>query len=156
MIDELKQKNSQFKELNKKLKQTPQRTILELEETLASVADRKAFILLLDSFETEKSITRDLLENLIDQSYEINDSVIYYLENEIDFSKGFSDIFSIKNIKSILIFAIGAGIVISIVMKDGVGQTLLNAFTQSMSSSSSSSPAPAQVPDQSQNQKGQP
>ena len=150
MIDELKQKNTQFRELNKKLKQTPQRTILELEETLASVADRKAFILLLDSFETEKAITRDLLENLIDKSYEINDSVIYYLENEIDFSKGFTDIFSVKNIKSILIFAIGAGIVISIVMKDGFGQTLLNALTPSLSSSNSS---PANST--SQSQKGQ-
>jgi hypothetical protein len=152
MIDELKQKNTQFRELNKKLKQTPQRTILELEETLASVADRKAFILLLDSFETEKSITRDLLENLIDQSYEINDSVIYYLENEIDFSKGFSDIFSIKNIKSIVIFAIGAGIVISIVMKDGFGQTLLNSLMPSLSSSA---PASTPTPSTSQNQKGQ-
>jgi hypothetical protein len=153
MINELKQKNSQFRELNKKLKQAPQRTILELEDTLASVADRKAFILLLDSFETEKAITRDLLENLIDQSYEINDSVIYYLENEIDFSKGFTDIFSVKNIKSIVIFAIGAGIVISIVMKDGFGQTLLNALTPSLSSSNSSNSSPANST--SQSQKGQ-
>jgi type I site-specific restriction endonuclease len=128
IVDDLKNKNNQIKELRKKLKQSPQRSILELEDILSSVADRKAFILLLDSFETEKSITRDLLESLIDQTYELNYRMIDYMENDFDMSKSFTDLFNTKNIKSILIFAIGAGIIISIVTQDGLAKSIIGAL----------------------------
>lgn len=125
-ISSLRQQNDTIKELRRRIKQTNTRSVLELEEILSSVADRKAFILLLDSFETEKTITRDLLENLIDHTFEMNSEILNYMENEIDFSKTFTDIFSLTNIKSIIIFAIGIGIVISLSVNGELTARALN------------------------------
>jgi len=139
MLNDLKQKNNSIKELRLKLKQTNTRSILELEEILASVADRKAFILLLDSFETEKSITRDLLESLIDQTYELNSGMIDYMENEINFSKAFTDIFKIENIKSIVVFAIATGLIIAIITNDELASKIVGAVIKTEETSNDKS-----------------
>jgi len=139
MLNDLKQKNNSIKELRLKLKQTNTRSILELEEILASVADRKAFILLLDSFETEKSITRDLLESLIDQTYELNSGMIDYMENEIDFSKAFTDIFKVENIKSIVVFAIATGLIIAIITNDELASKIVGAVIKTEETSNDKS-----------------
>jgi hypothetical protein len=128
MIVEMKNKNNNIKTLRQKLRQTPNRTsMLELDLMLASIADRKAFILLLDTFETEKEITRDLLEALIDHSFDMNSDIIDYLENEITLSKGFTDMFTTKNIKSIVLLAIAIGIVIAVASNDKLASFAVNS-----------------------------
>ena len=126
-MKKLKEKNAFIKTLRLRLRQAPGRSsISELDDILSSITDKKAFILLMDAFETEKEITRELLEQLIDHSFEMNEEIIDYLENEINLAKGFADVFAIKNIKSILIFAVALGIILSIASHPQIAAKLLN------------------------------
>jgi hypothetical protein len=127
MIDELKTKNNSIKELRQKIRQSPNRTtILQLDEILSNIKDKKAFILLLDTFETEKEITRELLELLIDHSFEINADMIEYMENGMNLSKFITNFFDTKNIKSIIIIAVALGIVISVSSNDTLAEKFIN------------------------------
>lgn len=127
-MNKLKEKNNSIKALQQKLKQSPGRTYQDINNILTTVADRNAFILLMDTFETEKEITRDLLECLIDHSYEIHLGMIEYMEDEINLSKGFKDIFSTENLKSIIIFAISVGIVLSIASNEKMAGRVIDIF----------------------------
>lgn len=116
MLKDLRDKNTKIKEIKGKLKQTNAKTSAsELDAILSSLVDKKAFLILLDAFETEKEIYRDIFESLIEHSFEINECVIDYLENGIDLSKGVTDLFQFSNIKAVLLIAVSIGIVIAIV-----------------------------------------
>jgi hypothetical protein len=124
----LREKNDAIKELRNKLKDTASRasTWMELDNALAGVADRKAFILLLDMYETEKELSREFFEELIDKSVDVNNHIFLYMENNSDVGNMFAKVFSVGNIKSVLIFAVAVGVVIAIATNDAVAPAIVD------------------------------
>lgn len=128
---DLKAKNENIKELKHKLRQSPARqSILEIDTLLIDVSDRRAFILLLDMYETEKEITRELLEGLIDHSFDINHGIIDRIEhiNNSNMVKQLLEFFSIENIKSIILLALAIGLALSIAFNNNVAPKVVDSL----------------------------
>lgn len=136
---EIRAKNESIKGLKQILKQSPKQSLLELDNILSNVQDRKAFIFLLDLHETEKEIARELLEEFIDVTFDINNDIIDKLfelsevqvaiKNEDNLVDKFFIFFSFKNIKGLLVFSLVMGIVLSITLNNDVAIKLINAVT---------------------------
>jgi hypothetical protein len=124
----LKVKNENIKDLKLTLKQYPKQTILQLENILSNVQDRKAFVFLLDAHETEKDITREILEQLIDCTVDINTEFISQLEDLSKTHKPFdlASIFSTENWKSLVIITVIAGVVASMALNENVAIKVLD------------------------------
>lgn len=129
-MKDLKEKNNQIKELKLILKQTPRQTLIQIENILSDVQDKKSFIFLLDAHETEKEITRELLEELIEKSTELNDEIIEALEKKYSGSIGsfINQVFSPENFKSLVIASIVLGILLSIATNEDISLKVLNAI----------------------------
>ena len=127
-MQDLKEKNNQIKELKLILKQSPRQTLIQIENILSDVQDKKSFIFLLDAQETEKEITRELLEDLIEKSTELNDEIIEALEKKYSGTiSGFiNQVFAPENFKSLVIGAIVIGLIISIATNDDISLKILN------------------------------
>jgi len=127
-MQDLKEKNNQIKELKLILKQSPRQTLIQIENILSDVQDKKSFIFLLDAHETEKEITRELLEDLIEKSTELNDEIIEALEKKYSGTiSGFiNQVFAPENFKSLVIGAIVIGLIISIATNDDISLKILN------------------------------
>jgi len=129
-LKDLKEKNNQIKELKLILKQSPRQTLIQIENILNDVQDKKSFIFLLDAHETEKEITRELLEDLIEKSTELNDEIIEVLEKKYSGTiSGFiNQVFAPENFKSLVIGAIVIGLLISIATNDDISLKILNTI----------------------------
>ena len=129
-MKDLKEKNNQIKELKLILKQSPRQTLIQIENILNDVQDKKSFIFLLDAHETEKEITRELLEDLIEKSTELNDEIIEVLEKKYSgtIASFINQVFTPDNFKSLVIGAIVLGILISIATNDDVSLKVLNTI----------------------------
>ena len=127
-MKDLKEKNNQIKELKLILKQSPRQTLIQIENILNDVQDKKSFIFLLDAHETEKEITRELLEDLIEKSTELNDEIIEALEKKYSGTiSGFiNQVFAPANFRSLVIGAIVIGLIISIATNDDISLKILN------------------------------
>jgi len=127
-LKDLKEKNNQIKELKLILKQSPRQTLIQIENILNDVQDKKSFIFLLDAQETEKEITRELLEDLIEKSTELNDEIIEALEKKYsgNISGFINQVFAPANFRSLVIGAIVIGLIISIATNDDISLKILN------------------------------
>ena len=127
-MQDLKEKNNQIKELKLILKQSPRQTLIQIENILSDVQDKKSFIFLLDAQETEKEITRELLEDLIEKSTELNDEIIEALEKKYsgNISGFINQVFAPANFRSLVIGAIVIGLIISIATNDDISLKILN------------------------------
>lgn len=131
MLVDLKTKNNSIRELQERIRQSTGRTSrLEVEEMLVAVADRKAFVLLLDMYETEKEITRELLEDFMEHSYEMNNGIFMYMERRNDLSEVLERIFNIKNIKAIVIASVALGIVFAISTNESMAKVLVESLIE--------------------------
>lgn len=131
MLVELKTKNNSIRELQDRIRQSTGRTSRsEVEEMLIAVADRKAFVLLLDMYETEKEITRELLEDFMEHSYEMNNGIFMYMEKRNDLSEVLERIFNVKNIKAIIIASVALGIVFAVATNEVVAKAVVEKLTE--------------------------
>jgi hypothetical protein len=126
----LKQKNEQIKELKLIFRQSSKQTLIQIENILQDVSDKKAFIFLLDAQETEKEITREIIENLIDKTTELNSELIDLIEKKYNssISNILNEIFSPQNFKSLLIAAVVFGLLLSISTHGDVSLRILDIF----------------------------
>lgn len=129
-MNTLTEKNNQIKDLKKIFRQYNKKTIIQIENILENIEDRKSFIYLLDIHETEKEITREIIENLIDKTVEINSELIDIIEKKYnsDISSILNEIFSPKNFKSLMIAAVVLGVLFSIATNDIVSLKVLDLF----------------------------
>lgn len=131
MFEELNIKNASIKDLKLRLKQTSARqSVLEIDSILSNITDKKAFILLLDMYETEKEITRDLLESLIDHSYELNSDIIFHMEYNMGFTKELAKFFEFGNFKSVIMLALAIGIILSIIFNPSIIEKIIDTSIQ--------------------------
>lgn len=127
MLVDLKAKNDAIRELQERIRQSTARTSrLEVEEMLVAVADRKAFVLLLDMYETEKEITRELLEDFMEHSYDMNNGIFMYIEQ----SGSLSRIFRVENIKAIVIASVALGLVFAIATNESLAGKLIDTVIE--------------------------
>lgn len=128
-VSEMRTKNESFKELKLKLKHSPKQTFIEIDNILSSVQDKKAFVFLMDAHETEKEITREILESLIEKTMEFNDDFLDIIEitgKTFDLKSLVLDLFAPKNIKSLLIAAVVIGVLISIATNESVAVRIID------------------------------
>jgi hypothetical protein len=128
MTEKLKEKNSTLKDLKIRLKNNNRYTYIEFEEILNTVQDRKAFIFLMDAYDTEREITREVLESLIEKTMEINSDFIDAFEAGMSSSNidKLLTLFNVKNIKTLIIFAVVVGVIISVATNENVAIRLID------------------------------
>lgn len=133
MKEKLTARNAEIKNLKVVLRssQTSRyHSVIQLDNVLSSTTDRKAFIYLLDMFDTEKELTKELLEDLIDHTVEFNELLIEIIR--IDLVKGHEGLsdkllqfFQVKNLKNIIVLAIFIGLVISVSNSEDLSANIL-------------------------------
>jgi hypothetical protein len=133
IVQSIKDKNENFKVLRLKLRQTSRQSLIELDNILSTVQDKKAFVFLMDAYETEKEITREILEQMLETSISINADIIEALEesdkNQImDFM---NSVFTGQNIKSLIIAAIVFGVLISIATHSDIASKIVDVVIPS-------------------------
>jgi len=80
-MDKLKDINTSIDNLRVVLRSSNERaTAYELNEIIKDTKDARSFIFLLDRFDTEKEITRETIEDLIECTYDFNGLVIEHIE----------------------------------------------------------------------------
>jgi ribosomal protein L4 len=134
MTENIRIRNENFRELKLRLRRNPRQSLVELDNILSNVQDKKAFVFLMDSYETEKEITRDILEQMLENTIHINSDLIDILESKNkNIGEMFLEVFNIKNIKSLLIAAIVLGLLVSIATNENVAMKIfdiVNSQTQ--------------------------
>jgi hypothetical protein len=121
MTENIRIRNENFRELKLRLRRNPRQSLVELDNILSNVQDKKAFVFLMDSYETEKEITRDILEQMLENTIHINSDLIDILDSKNkNIAEMFLEVFNIKNIKSLLIAAIVLGLLVSIATNENV------------------------------------
>lgn len=137
MIERIRTKNENFKELKLKLKQSTRQSFIELDNILSNVQDKKAFIFLMDSHSTEKEITREILEGLLENIIEMNSDYIEFIKIVESNKDGSSvaeiiyNVFSPKNAKTLIIVAITLGLVLSVAFNENVAIKIIDVVTPS-------------------------
>lgn len=129
MIESIREKNESFKDLRLRLRQNSRQSLIELDNILSSVQDKKAFVFLMDAYETEKEITREILEQMLETSLSINADIISVLEGseKMKISDIFNEIFSGRNAKSLILAAIVIGVLISVASNEELANKLIDA-----------------------------
>lgn len=129
MIESIREKNESFKDLRLRLRQNSRQSLIELDNILSSVQDKKAFVFLMDAYETEKEITREILEQMLETSISINADIISVLEGseKMKISDIFNEIFSGRNAKSLILAAIVIGVLISVASNEELANKLIDA-----------------------------
>jgi hypothetical protein len=125
----MQRKNENFKELKLKLKQSPKQSFIEIDQILSNVQDKKAFVFLMDSHETEKEITREILESMLEHIIELNSEYIDVFKR-INMGEGdesvITTLFQPKNAKSLIIAAIVIGLVLSVAFNESVAIKIID------------------------------
>lgn len=136
MTSEIRKKNDNFKILKSQLKITP-KSFIEMDNIFSNTKDKKAFIYLFDSIETEKEITREILEGLIENIIEINTDYINILEtnstNNLDIMKIINNIFRVENAKGLIILALTLGIFITVINSEPLANKALDVISKYVS-----------------------
>jgi hypothetical protein len=133
MLSSIKNKNEAFKELKLRLKNNPRQSLIELDNILSTTKDKKAFVFLMDSYETEKEITREIIESMLENTIAINIDIIDMFEqNSNNFSKIIVKVFAIENLKSLLIAAIVIGLTISISTNENIAIKVIDYFAPTL------------------------
>lgn len=123
MIERIRNKNENFRQLKLKLKQAPRQSFIEIDNILSNVQDKKAFVFLMDSHETEKEITREILEGMLDTIIDLNTDYADFIKSkEDDVVKAFNP----KNTKAIILASIAIGIVLAIAFNENIATKLIN------------------------------
>lgn len=132
MTHNIKIKNEAFKELKLRLRTDNRQSFLEIDNILSSVQDRKAFVYLMDAYETEKELTREIIDQMLDNTIDINNSIIDLLEDKskIKLEETLNTVFTPKNIKSLIIAAVVIGIIVSIATNDNVALKIIDSAIQ--------------------------
>ena len=131
MTENIRIRNENFRELKLRLRRNPRQSLVELDNILSNVQDKRAFVFLMDAYETEKEITRDIIEEMLENTIHINVDLIEILESQNkSLSDIFADIFSAKNIKSLLIASIVLGLLISIATNETVAIKIFDTISE--------------------------
>lgn len=131
MTENIRIRNENFRELKLRLRRNPRQSLVELDNILSNVQDKRAFVFLMDAYETEKEITRDIIEEMLENTIHINVDLIEILESQNkSISDIFADIFSAKNIKSLLIASIVLGLLISIATNETVAIKIFDTISE--------------------------
>lgn len=129
MVERIKLKNDNFKELKLKLKQSPKQSFIEIDQILSNVQDKKAFVFLMDSHETEKEITREILESMLENLIELNSEYIDIFKSlnlNDDANNVLHSIFQPKNAKALVVAAITIGIILAIAFNESVAIKIID------------------------------
>ena len=130
-VEAIRIKNDAFRELKLRLRHNPRQSYIEIDNLLSNVQDKKAFIFLMDAYETEKEITREILEHMLDATVSINSEIIHALEEankmKIDIPGLLSEIFNPKNLKALIIAAVIIGILISVSTNENVAIKIVDS-----------------------------
>lgn len=117
-MESVKKRNEYFKTIKKQLKERgTKHSLIQLDAVLKdSDIDRRAFVFLLDIYDTEREISKELFEDFIDATYDFNEELMEFLKEERKKGTGFNifEYFDTKNLKGILIMALSIGIVIGV------------------------------------------
>lgn len=131
MTENIRIRNENFRELKLRLRRNPRQSLVELDNILSNVQDKRAFVFLMDAYETEKEITRDIIEEMLENTIHINVDLIEILASQNkNISDIFADIFSAKNIKSLLIASIVLGLLISIATNETVAIKIFDTISE--------------------------
>jgi hypothetical protein len=135
VVDILKEKNRNFKDLKLMLKHNPRQSFIEIDTILSTVQDKKAFIFLMDAYETEKEITRELIEQLLEYQHSMNNDMISFIElldpTPSVFRQNIISIFDTKNLKPLIIGAIVVGLLFSITFNESVALKIVDMISSS-------------------------
>ena len=130
-VEAIRIKNDAFRELKLRLRHNQRQSYIEIDNLLSNVQDKKAFIFLMDAYETEKEITREILEHMLDATVSINSEIIHALEEankmKIDIPGLLSEIFNPKNLKALIIAAVIIGILISVSTNENVAIKIVDS-----------------------------
>jgi len=132
-MENIKKKNEQFKIIKRQLKERgTKHTLTQLDLVLKeSDINRKAFVFLLDVFDTEREISKELFEDFIDSTYDFNEELIEFLKDEQ--SKGHQlnifQYFDTKNLKAIIIMAVSLGIVLGVAANPAIISGIVKSMT---------------------------
>lgn len=112
-MNKLSEINSNIKDLRIVLKSSNDRqSVYEISEIIKDAKDARAFIFLLDRFDTERELTRETVEELIEHTYDFNKLVIEHISKIQDTDKNsILEKLDIKLIKAVLIVSISLGVV---------------------------------------------
>lgn len=151
----LQELNNNIRNLRESLKEYDKISAKELNTIISDSTHAKEMIFLLDRIETDRSLTQEILSDLIDFSYEFNTHLLFRLDKNIYFKEiensevkrieeiefGYLDIFSspsrtikfiskevltIENLKALIILAIVVGITFG-VEKSNLINSLINS-----------------------------
>lgn len=126
----LKDVNNNIKNLRLALRDSNANTsILEITDILSSTEEARSFIYLLDKIDTERELTREILEELISNTHEFNELIIddiIVIKNQklINIDKWINA----KNLKVLIIVAVLIGIVMGISESETILLAILKQF----------------------------
>ena len=98
----------------------------ELNEIIKDTKDARAFIFLLDRFDTDKAITRETLEDLIENTYDFNDILIEFIYKKPKSKFNIDNYVTFKNIKMALLGSIFIGVIYGVSQSDKLLTSVLN------------------------------
>jgi len=130
----LKEKNESFRTLKLRLKQSQKFSYIEIDNILSNVQDKKAFVFLMDSHETEKEITREILEGLLENIIELNSEYCEVIESILGNKKSnahdmVTNLFQPKNLKSLIIAAVTIGLILAVAFSENVAIKVIDIIT---------------------------
>lgn len=111
--------NSNIKNLRLVLKNSNDRqTAFELNEIISNTKDARAFIFLLDRFDTDKELTRETIEDLIEHTYDFNDLVIEHIAKSEDNVLCIEKFLNWKTFKIVIAGAVFIGVIMGVSKSD--------------------------------------
>lgn len=120
--------NSSIRDLRIILRNSNERqSAFELSEIIKDTTDARAFIFLLDRFDTDKELTRETIEDLIEHTYNFNGLIIEHIQ-KIQSKETFDiDRFiTFKNLKILLLIALFLGVTWGVANSKTILATVLN------------------------------
>lgn len=104
-------------------------SILELTDILSSTEEARSFIYLLDKIDTDKELTREILEDLIEYTHEFNSQIILHMELENSRKiLSFDRWINFSNFKTLVILSVMSGIILGISGSDSLITMILSYF----------------------------
>lgn len=130
-MNRLKGLNSSINELRIILRNSNERqSAYELNEIIKDTKDARSFIFLLDRFDTDKEITRETIEDLIECTYDFNSLVIEHIDKLHSTTKksnfNIDGILTWKSFKLALAAAILVGVINGVSNSDRLLKSALN------------------------------
>ena len=130
-MERLKEINENIKNLRVVLKGKSKSSVIELSKILSDIQDARAFIYLLDKIDTERELTTETLENLIENTHIFNNMVIEQIKiisEEKEELSTVDRIFTWNNVKILVIIAVILGLFVSISTNDKLAESILDHY----------------------------